>query len=134
MSEFDKTENATEGDRVVLVYATAPSREVAEAIGRPLVEAGLAACVNIIPGMVSIYRWDGSIATDAEVVVLVKTRRTLAPRVMAEIGARHPYTTPALLVLPVSGGSPAFLDWIERETAASAEVGATISSSSGSGC
>lgn len=101
---------------VALVYSTFPSLDAAEAVGRALVEAGLAACANIVPGMVSIYKWKGDVQRDGEVVMLVKTRASLAGRVVEEIEARHSYETPAVLVIEPSGGSDAFLRWIADET------------------
>jgi periplasmic divalent cation tolerance protein len=102
----------------VLVYTTLPSMEVAETIGSALVGERLAACVNIVPGMVSIYHWQGRLNRDAEVVMIVKTVRRLADRVGSAIRERHPYTNPALLVIPVVGGARAFLDWIGAEASA----------------
>lgn len=106
-----------ENDKAVLVYSTFPTPEAAEEAGAALVEAGLAACVNIWPGMVSVYAWKGERHRDAEAVMIIKTRRALAERVIAETRRRHPYENPALLVLPVEGGSAAFLDWILEQTA-----------------
>lgn len=124
MPGLDKREIAEMDDgRAVLVYSTAPSRNVAEEIGRALVEEGLAACVNIVPGMVSIYRWEGTLHTDDEVVLLAKTRLANAARVIAAIRERHPYEIPAIVVLPVAGGSRAFLDWIDAETAPRGDAG-----------
>ena len=77
-----------------------------------LVEAGLAACVNILPGMISIYVWEGKRHRDAETVMIIKTRRELAERVIAEVRSRHSYENPALLALSADGGSQAFIDWI----------------------
>ena len=107
-----------ENDKAVLVYTTFPSVQAAEEAGAHLVDAGLAACVNILPGMVSIYRWEGARQRDTEVVMIVKTVRALAERVMDEMREKHPYDTPALLVLPVEAGSAAYLAWIGKETAA----------------
>jgi periplasmic divalent cation tolerance protein len=105
-----------ENDKAVLVYATFPSLETAETEGATLVDAGLAACVNILPGMVSIYIWDGARHRDAEVVMLIKTRLSLAENVIGQVRSRHSYENPALLVLPVEGGSSEFLAWILRQT------------------
>lgn len=105
-----------ENDKAVLVYSTFPTLEAAEAEGAALVEAGLAACVNILPGMVSIYVWNGARHRDSEVVMIVKTRSSLAGRVIAEVASRHPYENPALLVLQVDGGSAPFIDWIQTQT------------------
>ena len=106
-----------QNDKAVLVYSTFPSQDAAEKEGAKLVDAGLAACVNIIPGMVSIYVWDGKRHRDAEPVMLIKTRPELAARVVEEIRARHPYKNPALFVIRMEGGSQAFLDWIRGQTA-----------------
>jgi periplasmic divalent cation tolerance protein len=105
-----------ENDKAVLVYSTFPSLETAEAEGARLVDAGLAACVNILPGMVSIYVWDGKRSRDTEVVMIIKTRRTLADRIVAEVKSRHPYDKPALLILPVDGGSPDYIAWLLDQT------------------
>lgn len=99
-------------DKPVLIYATFADQESAEAVGRHLVEAGLAACVNILPGMIALYRWEGRLQRDAECVLIVKTRAGQADAVIAEGRARHPYTTPAFLVLPVAGGSEPYIAWL----------------------
>lgn len=105
-----------ENDKPVLIYSTFPSAEVAEGVGRELVERRLAACINILPGMTSIYRWEGVIARDSEAVMIIKTRQSLAGRVIAEVKPLHPYTNPALVVLPITDGSQAYLDWLMGET------------------
>jgi periplasmic divalent cation tolerance protein len=105
-----------ENNKPVLVYATFPTHELAADLATHLVEAGLAACVNLIPGMTAIYRWEGQLHQDAEVVMLVKTRRPLANRVMDQIRARHTYDNPALLVLAVEDGAAPYLDWIVAQT------------------
>lgn len=105
-----------ENDKPVLIYATFPSVDLAEKTGNGLVERRLVACVNIIPGMISIYNWKGARQRDAETVMIIKTRTLLADAVIREVRALHPYENPALLMLPVSGGSQAFLDWIMSET------------------
>jgi len=107
-----------ENDKPVLVYSTFPSPEEAERIGGALVDRALAACVNIFPAMTSIYVWEGKRERSAETAMLIKTRRTLAERVVAEVRALHPYSNPALLVLPLEGGSADFLRWIGEQTAA----------------
>jgi periplasmic divalent cation tolerance protein len=104
-------------DRPVLVYTTYPSLVEAEKAGRSLVESRLAACVNILPGMVSLYRWQGKIERADEVVMIVKTRPELAERVKAEVAASHPYEVPAILFLPTEGGGEPYIDWILAETA-----------------
>jgi len=105
-----------ENDKPVLVYSTFPSIPVAEAIGGRLVEQKLAACVNILPGMTSIYRWEGKIARDSEVVMIIKTRASLVDAVFAAVAAEHPYSNPALVVIPVEGGAARYLTWLLEET------------------
>ena len=100
----------------VLVYITAESVEQAEGIGRALVEERLAACVNILPGMRSIYQWQGTIETAAETVLLAKTRQSLADALVARVKALHTYEVPCAVLLPITGGLPEFLSWIEAET------------------
>ena len=99
----------------VLVYATFPSAELAEETGRKLLELQLAACINILPSMTSIYRWQGAIETAREVVLIAKTMPARADAVTANIIAAHPYETPAVLVIPVMGGSASYLHWIGQE-------------------
>lgn len=103
-------------DRPVLVYTTYPSLVEAEAAGRYLVEKGLAACVNILPGMRSIYRWQGKIDSADEVVMIVKTREGQQEAVAAEVRRSHGYDTPAILFLPAGGGDAAYVDWILSES------------------
>jgi len=107
----------SENDKPVLIYSTFPSAEEAERIGGALVERGLAACVNIFPGMTAIYLWEGKRERGSEAAMLIKTRSSLASQVVAEARKLHPYTNPALLVLPVSGGSADFMRWIAEQTA-----------------
>ena len=103
-------------ERAVLVYTTYPSIVEAERAGRAVVEQRLAACVNILPGMVSHYWWQGAIERGEEVVMIIKTRASLADRVSTAVKASHPYTTPALLVLPVEHVDPAYHAWLMAET------------------
>jgi periplasmic divalent cation tolerance protein len=103
-------------ERTVLVYTTYPSVVEAETAGRAIVERRLAACVNILPGMVSHYWWQGAIERGEEVVMIVKTRASLADAVRDAVKATHSYTTPAILVLPVEGGDEQYLAWIMAET------------------
>jgi len=105
-------------ERAVFVYTTYPSLVEAERIGRAVLEKRLAACVNILPGMISHYWWQGAIERGEEVVMIIKTRAALAEDVRATVKALHPYTVPAILVLPITGGEGAYLDWLMRETEA----------------
>ena len=107
----------SENDKPVLVYSTFPSEAEAERIGGCLVDQGLAACVNIIPGMKAIYVWQGKRQADTETVMIIKTRAQIAEAVIAEVRKLHPYDNPALVVIPVTGGSSDFLRWIAEQTA-----------------
>jgi periplasmic divalent cation tolerance protein len=104
------------GERAVFVYTTHPSLVEAERIGQAVLQQRLAACVNILPGMISHYWWQGAIERGEEVVMIIKTRASLAEAVRAAVNALHSYTTPAILVLPIEGGEPGYLDWLMRET------------------
>ncbi|HEX2215596.1 MAG TPA: divalent-cation tolerance protein CutA [Xanthobacteraceae bacterium] len=105
-------------ERVVFVYTTYPALVEAERAGKLLVERRLAACVNILPTMISHYWWEGKVERGEEVVMIVKTRATLADAVRACVKDTHSYVTPAITVLPVEGGDPAYLGWIISETEA----------------
>jgi len=103
-------------ERIVFVYTTYPSIVEAEKAGRALVERRLAACVNILPGMVSHYRWQGAVERGEEVVMLIKTRAALAEQVRSTVEARHSYETPAIVVLPVESVDQTYLQWILEST------------------
>jgi len=105
-----------ENDKSVLIYSTFPNPEAAETIGRELVEGRLAACINILPGMTSIYRWENAIVRDGEAAMIIKTRQSLAEQVIGKVRSLHPYTNPALIVLPITGGSPDYVRWLLDET------------------
>ncbi|CAN0457536.1 unnamed protein product, partial [Phaeothamnion confervicola] len=104
----------------VLIYATFPDQAAAEAVAQALVMAGLVACANIVPGLTSIFIWEGKLEREQEVAMIMKTRTALADRVVEEARRRHPYDNPAIVVMPLAGGAAGFLDWIERQTAAQA--------------
>ena len=101
-----------------LVYMTAETPEQARALGRALVEARLAACANVIPGMIPIFWWDGAVQEGSEAVLIAKTRRERLEELTAFVTARHDYDCPCVVALPIEGGNPAFLDWIGTETKA----------------
>ena len=107
-----------QNDKLVLIYSTFPSAEAAATVGESLVTARLAACVNILPGMLSIYEWEGQLHRDPEAVMIIKTRAALAPAVVAAIAERHTYDTPAIVVLPIEGGAAPYLDWVRNQTSA----------------
>ncbi len=100
-----------------LVYMTAASRDEAKKIGRALVEERLAACANIIDGMDSVYWWQGKLTEDRETVLIAKTRAELVPALTERVKALHSYTLPCVVALPLVGGNPAYMGWLEAETA-----------------
>jgi periplasmic divalent cation tolerance protein len=112
-------------ERAVLVYTTYPSIVEAERAGRSLVERRLAACVNVLPGMVSHYWWQGAVERGEEVVMIVKTRASLIERVRAAVKEMHSYTTPAFMVLPVESVDEAYLGWLMAETEAAVDQAAS---------
>ncbi len=91
----------------------------AERIARALVEKKLAACVNVIPAVTSIYRWRGAIEKTSESTLVIKTRDEKVPALIEEIRKIHPYEVPEVVALPASAGdvNPAYLAWVEAETA-----------------
>jgi periplasmic divalent cation tolerance protein len=98
----------------VVVLVTAPSTKEAEAIGRSLVEARLAACVNISPGVRSLFRWQGAIEDQEEALLLVKSRSDLVPSLIEAVKRLHSYTVPEVIALPILAGSPDYLAWIDE--------------------
>jgi periplasmic divalent cation tolerance protein len=98
-----------------IVLSTCADREQGERIAHRLVEQQLAACVNILPGVQSIYRWQGNVESAGEVLLLIKTRADLVSEVELTIAGLHSYEVPEFLVLPVFGGSHAYLAWL-RDT------------------
>ena len=96
-----------------LIYSTHPSLEQARASADALLNAKLAACCNILPGMESHYVWEGKQEQSAEVAMLSKTTELAAENAIKRLKTMHPYECPAILKLPVEGGNPAFLGWVE---------------------
>ncbi len=99
-----------------LIYMTCETAAEAERIGRALVEERLAACTNMIPGMRSIYWWDGAVQTGEEVVLLAKTRTERVDALIARVRELHSYEVPCAVELPLARGNPDYLAWIEAET------------------
>jgi len=109
---------AEQSGETVLVYTTWPDADMAEAVGAEAIAERLAACVNILAPMRSIFRWEGAVDRAAEVPVLFKTTVEASERLRDFIVAKHPYDVPAVLALPISAAmsNPAFLQWIGQET------------------
>jgi len=104
-------------ERAVFVYTTYPSIVEAEQAGRALVERRLCACVNILPGMVSYYWWNGALERCEEAVMIIKTRASLSEQVSAAVKEMHSYSTPAVLVLQIESVEQTYFDWLLAETA-----------------
>jgi periplasmic divalent cation tolerance protein len=106
----------------VVVLVTAASLKEARKIARGLVEARLAACVNVIPPVESIYRWQGKIENSRERLLVIKTAREIFAEVEAEIRKLHSYTNPEIICLPIIDGSREYLDWVAQSVKAGAAV------------
>jgi len=101
--------------KVNFIYMTAGSREEARKIGKALVISRLAACVNILDNMNSLYMWQGKVQDDSEIVLIAKTTEDRVPQLVEKVKSLHSYECPCIVSLPVSGGHQAFLDWIASE-------------------
>lgn len=104
----------------LIILCTCTDRTTAERIAETVVSERLAACVNIAPGLTSIYRWEGQIQREAELLLLIKTRQAVYPQLEARIRELHPYQVPEIIALPIQAGSAAYLDWIADSTRAPA--------------
>ncbi len=101
---------------LTLAIATAPDADTARRLGSRLVEQRLAACVNLIPGVQSIYRWQEAIESDTEVVMLIKTHPGAVAAINAVLRNEHPYDVPELITLPIDDGLPDYLAWVAEST------------------
>lgn len=99
-----------------LIYMTAASPEEGTAIGKVLVSSRLAACVNMVEGVHSLYWWEGEVQEANEVVLVAKTREELVPDLIERVKSIHTYECPCIVALPILDGYRPFLDWIVRET------------------
>jgi periplasmic divalent cation tolerance protein len=102
-------------DRVMVALTTAPSVDVAERIGRILVEEGLAACANVVGGVTSIFRWKGGVERESEILVILKTTADEMAALEKRVIELHPYAVPELISLSVEGGHVPYLDWVRAE-------------------
>ena len=101
---------------VVSVYAIFASAEEAERIGRTVIEERLAACINILPGVRSIYRWQGAIESADEVAAILKTGKASAGALIARIAALHSYDVPCIVTWPIDKVLASYAEWIEAST------------------
>jgi periplasmic divalent cation tolerance protein len=101
--------------KINFIYMTVGSKEEARKIGKALVTAGLAACVNILDNMNSFYVWQGELQDDTEVVMIAKTTEDRVAQLIKKVESLHSYDCPCIVSLPVTGGHQPFLDWIATE-------------------
>lgn len=109
---------AATGEAVRLCLCTCPDRASAEAIAQALVAERFAACVNLLPGVTSVYRWEGRIERADEIQLLIKTTAARLPALAERLRALHPYDMPELIALEAVGGALDYLHWVAAETAA----------------
>lgn len=107
---------------VLLVLTNTPDRATAERIAEALVTEQLAACVNILAGCTSLYRWEGKLERAGEVPLLIKTTRDAYPQLETRLRQLHPYELPEIIALPLSAGLPEYLDWVAQETTSKKEL------------
>jgi periplasmic divalent cation tolerance protein len=103
-------------DNVLIVLTNCPDTEVADRLARTLVEQRLAACVNRLPAVNSVYRWQGAVERAIEVPLLIKSTRERLPEIQEVVRALHPYEVPEIVAIPVVAGLPAYLRWVVDET------------------
>ncbi len=99
----------------VIILCTCGKQEEALAIGNALIEARLAACVNLLPAIQSIYRWQGDVETAQEVLLIIKTTQERFPAIRDRIAELHSYDTPEIITIPISDGSDKYLSWLHAQ-------------------
>ncbi|WP_111747899.1 divalent-cation tolerance protein CutA [Salinisphaera orenii] len=102
----------------IIIYVTCPDTATAESIANGLVEAGEAACVNIVPGISSVYRWQGQVETAQEVLLLIKTQHTRLEALRTRVTESHPDDVPEIVAVPIVDGLPDYLGWLIETTEA----------------
>ncbi|MFH1675820.1 MAG: divalent-cation tolerance protein CutA [bacterium] len=104
------------GSEFQLVLSTVPNLEKGKEIGQSIVSSGLAACVNLVPGILSIYIWEGKQCEDDEVLLVIKTTGDKIPALIGKIVENHPYKVPEIIALPIIGGNENYLKWVREST------------------
>lgn len=100
----------------IVVFVTVPNRAEAKKLAKLLLEKKLAACVSIVPKIESHYWWKGKLEKASELLLIIKTRKTLFPKLAAQVRKNHSYSVPEIISLPVADGSKAYLDWLKENT------------------
>ena len=103
-------------DEYILILVTVGSLTEGEKIGKALIEEGLAACVNILPGVTSIFRWKGDVFSEGEQLMLIKSRKALFHKIKDRVMNLHSYDVPEIIGIPITLGSPDYLKWIDEAT------------------
>jgi periplasmic divalent cation tolerance protein len=106
----------------IVIYVTCKNKPEAETIANTLLEEKLIACANIVPGIQSMYWWEGKVNTDQEVLMIIKTRKTLFSKIVKIVKAHHSYTVPEIIALPITAGNLDYLKWINASTKGSGNV------------
>ncbi len=101
----------------IIILTTVSSKKEAELIGSKLIDKELAACVNIIPNIKSIYRWEGKINKDSEYLLIIKTVKRAEEDVFENIRKLHSYNTPEMISIPITGGEKSYLNWLSKSVA-----------------
>ncbi|CAN6288330.1 unnamed protein product, partial [Urochloa humidicola] len=100
----------------IVVYVTVPNREAGKKLAGSIISEKLAACVNIVPGIESVYWWDGKMQSDAEELLIIKTRESLLDALTEHVKANHEYDVPEVIALPIKGGNLKYLEWLKNST------------------
>lgn len=100
----------------IVVYVTVPNKDAGKKLAESIVKEKLAACVNRVPGIESVYQWKGEIQTDSEELLIIKTRESLLEALKDHVKANHEYDVPEVIALPIVGGSIPYLEWLKENT------------------
>ncbi|OAY23219.1 protein CutA, chloroplastic [Manihot esculenta] len=100
----------------IVVYVTVPNRDAGKKLAHSIIKEKLAACVNIVPGIESVYEWKGEVQTDPEELLIIKTRQSLLEALTEHVKANHEYEVPEVISLPITGGSIPYLEWLKKST------------------
>jgi periplasmic divalent cation tolerance protein len=109
-------------EQVLIVMTNMPDAQSAQAMAHSLVEQKLAACVNCLPGVRSVYRWQGAVEEADEITLLIKTTQARCAELETAIRQAHPYDVPEIIAMPVIAGWPSYLDWVVKETGKGIDV------------
>ncbi|XP_058786256.1 protein CutA 1, chloroplastic isoform X2 [Vicia villosa] len=117
-SSFIRMEGNTSNTTVpsIVVYVTVPNKEAGKKLSESIVQEKLAACVNRVPGIESVYLWEGKIQTDSEELLIIKTRQSLLEALTEHVKANHEYDVPEVISLPITGGNLKYLEWLKEST------------------